>query len=140
MWTVVMVIVSVIALFVYSGDPLRVFGARMWFSVGAGVGSVLIGLLAAVISLQLPWMRSGWAIGPVLNSLACAAIAALAAFLICGFILTFMQNDPYNQPSQSLIQTTYDLMWGGIIVSAFWGLVYGSWFALRRDKYFVESI
>ncbi len=139
-WTVAAAIVSVMGYFAFSNDVVKVFGARVWVSAGAGVGVTLIGVLAAYISLQFPWMRGGWRFGFVLNGPVSAAIAALISFLLGGMILTFMQNDNVHPPPATLIDMTYALMKFGIAASALWGFIYGSWFAMRRDRYFVESI
>lgn len=140
LWTAVAAVVSVMAYFAFSNGVVKAFAPRMWVSISAGIGSPLLGLLAAYISLQFAWMRRGWRFAFLPNGPACAAIAALEAFLICGMILSFMQSDPYHLPSADLIDRTYTLMRFGISASAFWGFIYGSWFALRRDKYFVEPI
>ncbi|MHB9038610.1 MAG: hypothetical protein ACYC64_18315 [Armatimonadota bacterium] len=113
---------------------------RMWLSVGEGVGAVLVGLLAALISLEFPWMRLGRSYGCMLNGLVCAVISGLAAFLLSGAILSILQNDPYHPPSQAGVETAYLLMQFGVGASIFWGFILGSWFAMRRDKYFVEQI
>jgi len=35
---------------------------------------------------------------------------------------------------------TYTIMRFSVVVAALWGFIYGSWFAMRLDKYFVEQI
>ena len=113
---------------------------RLWLSVGEGAGSVLIGLLGALISLEFPWMRLGRGYGCLLNGPVCAVISGLGAFLLSGAILSILQNDPYHPPSQASVETEYLLMQFGVGASIFWGFILGSWFAMRRDKYFVEQI
>lgn len=139
-WTVVAALASAMAFFACSGDLVKGLHSRTWLSVGAGILSVLLGLAAATISFQFPWMRGGWRRGFVLNSPACTAISGLMAFLVCGVILSFMQNDPMHQPSPQTVQVAYSLMQFGTGASAFWGFIFGSWFSMRRDKYFVEPI
>ncbi|MGC8862892.1 MAG: hypothetical protein ACP5R5_08975 [Armatimonadota bacterium] len=140
LWFLVCAIVSVMTFFAYGGQWLKTFPARFWVSLICGIGAVLMGLGAAAISLQFVWQRSGWRFGFALNGPACAAMSALMAFLCCGFILSFMQNDPNHLPPPAMIQTTYSLMQFGTASAGLWGFVFGSWFALRRDKYFVEPI
>ncbi|MEN6356882.1 MAG: hypothetical protein ABFD83_07330 [Armatimonadota bacterium] len=113
---------------------------KLWSSILGGVASVLIGLLGATLSLEFVWMRLGQRYGYVINGPVCAIMSGIAAFLLCGAILSIMQNDPYNPMSQAEVQTTYMLMQFGIGASMFWGLIFGSWFAMRRDKYFIEQI
>ena len=140
LWFAVAVVISVVAEFNYAGGLIDAFSERMWVSVIAGVSVSALGLLAAYISIQLVWMREGWRFGFAINGPACAAIAALAAFLACGVILSFMQNDPAHPPSPAAIQAAYTLMQFGVGAAALWGFVFGSWFAIRRDRYFVERI
>jgi len=140
LWFLVCAVLSVMALFGYAGELLKAFPARFWVSVIAGVSMPLLGLLAAYISLQLPWIRTGWRFGFALNGPTCAAISALAAFFCCGAILSYMQNDPNRLPKPELIQIAYSLMQFGIAAAALWGFIFGSWFAMRRDRYFVETI
>jgi len=140
MWFVACALLSVIATFAYSGELLKTFPARFWVSVIAGTSVTALGLLAAYVSLQFPWVRTGWRFGFALNGPACAAMSALASFLACGIILSVMQNDPQKPPSAALIQSTYSLMQFGIAAAALWGFIFGSWFTMRRDRYFVEPI
>jgi len=140
LWTVAACIASVMAYFAYLNGLVEAFATRMWLSVGVGVAVTLIGMLAAFISLQFAWMRGGWRLGFVLNGPACAAIGALTAFLLCGVILTFMQNDPLHPPPANTVHVTYTIMRFSVVVAALWGFIYGSWFAMRLDKYFVEQI
>jgi len=140
LWFFVCALLSIMALFAYSGGLMKTFSARFWVSVIVGVSITLLGLAAAHISLQLPWMRAGWRFGFALNGPACAAVSALTAFLCCGGVLSYLQNDPIHPASAALIQATYSLMQFGIAAAALWGFIFGSWFAMRRDKYFVEPI
>jgi hypothetical protein len=113
---------------------------KLWVSIVGGVAVVLIGLLGAAISLEFVWMRLGHRYGYVMNGPICAIMSGVAAFLLCGAILSILQNDPYNPMSQAEVQTTYTLMQFGVGVSMLWAFILGSWFAMRRDKYFVEQI
>jgi hypothetical protein len=140
LWAAVSAVVSVMAHFAYSNGIIKLFHVRMWVSIGSGMGTVLLAILATTISLQFPWVRLGRRYAFLLNGPACAAISALMAFLVCGFILTFMQNDPLHPPSAALIDWTYAIMRFAIGAATVWGFVFGSWFVLRRDRYFVESI
>lgn len=147
-WFLPIALVSMMVFFAVSSDFVRPFSTRIWLSVGVGVGSALLGLLAAFVSMQFPWMRRGWRLGFTLNGPACAAIAAVVAFFVCGIALSFLQNKPpgpnavraVRDAHQAMIHAAYMAMQFGIGASALWGLVFGSWFALRRDRYFVEPI
>lgn len=113
---------------------------KLWLSTAEGIGVVFVGLLGATISLEFVWLRLDRRYGCVLNGPVCAIISGVAAFLLCGAILSILQNDPYNPMSQAEVQTTYMLMQFGIGASMFWAFILGSWFAMRRDKYFIEQI
>lgn len=139
-WCVPSAIVSVIACFAYYGSIVEDFRPRLIYSIAAGVGGTLFGLIAAWISIQFPWMRLGRRLAWPLNAILCAAMSAVGALLVCGAILGVMKDNTAHYPSEEVISTTYDLMLFAIALAAFWGLALGSWFALRFDKYFVEPI
>jgi MFS family permease len=113
---------------------------KLWVSIAGGVAAVFIGLLGATLSLEFVWMRLGHRYGYFINGPICAIISGIAAFLLCGAILSILQNDPYNPMSQAHVQATYMLMQFGVGASMFWGFILGSWFAMRCDKYFIEQI
>ncbi|MCE5321857.1 hypothetical protein LLG46_00920 [bacterium] len=141
-WIVPAIIITAIGLYLF-WNYYKLVGSsslKLWVSIGGGVGTVLIGLLGAKISLEFVWMRLGRLYGYVINGPICAVISGIAAFLLCGAILSTLQNDAYNPMSQAEVQTTYMLMQFGIGASMFWGFIFGSWFAMRRDKYFIEQI
>ncbi len=139
-WSAPAVIVSVIACFAYYEPIVDLSHGRILYSIIAGASSVLFGLIAAALSMQFPWMRLGkkhvWPINSVLSE----AMAVLGAVLICGIILSVMRDNTENYPSQELIATTYEIMIFAIALAGFWGFALGSWFALRRDRYFVEQL
>lgn len=149
-WTLLAAVVSAAAFFIYSGefDGVETQSARIWVSVGCGLLVTLLGLMAACISMQFPWMRRGWRRGFVLNGPICAVIAGLSALFISGIILSFLQNDPPNQFHEKaaykaytdMIDAAFMLIQLGIGAAAFWGFIFGSWFSLRRDKYFIEQL
>lgn len=149
-WTLLAAVVSMAAYFFYSGDidGIRTLSSRIWVSVGCGLLVTLLGLMAAYISIQFTWVRRGWRRGFVLNAPACAVIAGLTALILCGITLSFMQNSPPNPFTEKAafkaytdtVDAAYQLMQLGIGAAAFWGFIFGSWFSLRRDKYFVEQI
>lgn len=152
-WLLPAAVASVISFYGFAGwiftnELVKAGLSQVWLSVGGSALVLGFGLAAAYISLQLPWMRAGWRYGFVLNGPVCAAISALAAFLACGMILSFLQNEPPNQFEQpvafaryiAMIDVSYVMMRFGIGAAAFWGFIFGSWFAMRRDKYFVELI
>jgi hypothetical protein len=140
LWFAICALLSVMAFFGYGGGMLKTFPVRFWVSVVAGISVTLLGLSGAYLSLQFPWMRLGWRFGFALNGPASAAISALAGFFLCGAVLSLMQNDPVHPPSPAVIQVTYSLMKFGVAAAGLWGFIFGSWFAMRRDKYFVEPI
>lgn len=141
-WLVPAIIVTAISQYMLWSyfDLSGTMSVRLWTSIAGGFGSTLIGLLGAAISLDLPWMRLGRRYGYVLNGPVSGFFSGVAAFLLCGAILSIMQNDPNHPPSQATVQMAYILMEFSIGASIFWGFILGSWFAMRRDKYFIEQI
>ncbi len=140
LWFLLGSVVSTVVCFFFSGRLIEDSGARFWLSVSLGLGLELLGLLAAYVSLQFPWMRSGWRSSFLLNGPVCAAISAVCAFMCAGVVFAYLQSDAAHLPSAELIQLAQTVMVFGIVVGALWGFVLGSWFALRRDKYFLEPI
>lgn len=139
-WCVPAAIVSIIACFAYYGSIVEDFRPRMIYSAVAGVGGLLLGLIAATLSTQFPWMRLGRRRAWPLNAIMCVVMSAVGAVLVCGVILSIMRDNIEHYPSEEVIATAYDLMLFAIALASFWGLTLGSWFALRFDKYFVEPI
>ena len=147
-WLLPAALVSVMAHFAYTGGLIDRFAERVITSSCGGVGSVILGVLAAYVSMQLTWMRFGWRISYVLNGPACAVIAGAVAFIACGIILTFLQGSPPDPVDHKaayeaylgFVDRTYQMMVFSAGAAAFWGFVFGSWFAMRRDKYFIEPI
>ena len=107
---------------------------------GAGVCVALIGLVAAVVSIQLPWMRSGWRIAFILNGVAGVAISGVIAYLAGGVALGIFLDEPMHSPSPAIIPIVETLVDYGVGACVLWGFIFASWFALRRDKYFVEGL
>lgn len=139
-WLIPAVLVSAAAYFFYSGEYFSRTAARVEFALGAGAAAVLLGLAAAAISIQLPWMRTGRWYGFALNGPFCAFASGFLAFVIFGLVIALLQRDTFNLPSGNLIDALYKLDIFDIGASSFWGFCLGSWFALRRDRYFVEPI
>lgn len=139
-WCIPAFVVSVASHFVFTGDLIRTGSGHIWFSIVAGMVTVLIGVLAALISMQLPWMRVGWRFGFILTGPACAVIGGLVAFMLGGIVLSYMQSDILHMPPVNVMSAAYEIMQFSIGAGAFWGFIFGSWFAIRRDRYFVESI
>ena len=145
-WSLPIAVISVIVLmffwnyFVSGAEPKTIVEPNIWTCILIGVGITLLGVLAAFISLQFPWMRSGWKFGFFPNAIACALVAGVIAFLIGGVVLSFMQNDAFHRPPFALIDLTYKILELSVAMAVMWGIVIGSWFALRRDKYFIEDI
>lgn len=148
MWILPIVLVSVIAIFALSNDLIKPFSTRLWVAIGMGIAASLIGLIAASISRSFPWMRLGWRFAFALNGPACAAASAIMAFFLGGLIMSFIQDktvNPITEPKDyaaymAMIDAAFRMMILGIVASAFWGFILGSWFAMRRDKYFIEQI
>ncbi len=145
-WMVPAALISVMAHFVYTDGLFETVGARAAAAALGGCGSVLLAALAGCITMQLTWMRFGWRISFVLNGPACALIAALVTVITCGIIMTFLKSSPPDPVGRKAeydawlggIERVYELMVFSTGASAFWGFVFGSWFAMRRDKYFIE--
>ncbi|MGI6296587.1 MAG: hypothetical protein ACOX3G_10915 [Armatimonadota bacterium] len=140
LWCVPAIIVSVIVSFAYYEPVVDLAQGRILYSIIAGVGSVVFGLIAAALSTQFPWMRLGKKRAWLLNAVLSTGMAVLGAVLLCGIILSVMRDNIENYPSQEIIATAYEVMIFAIALAGFWGFTLGSWFALRRDKYFVEQI
>jgi hypothetical protein len=146
MWSIPCVILSVMVVFWRLGNQPLGFQIRFVDSASVGVGSVAFALIAARTSIGSPWMRFAWRTASVLNTLTCAASAAILAFIAGGTILAFAQNNPPDQFLAPKIYQTYlvhidailSCLRYGVILSALWGVIYGLWFALRRDRYFIE--
>ncbi len=139
-WCVPAAIVSVIASFAYYGQLIDRFEPRFLYALAAGVGATLLGLAAASLSIQIPWMRSGWKWSWLPNTIICAVAGSLMAALICSVIISVMKDNIYNPPPEDVQAAAYNMMLFAICLSAGWGAVLGAWFGLRFDKYFVESI
>ena len=147
-WLLPIILISVMAIFALSDDYIKPFSTKLWVAIGIGIAASLIGLMAASLSMSFPWMRLGWRLSLALNGPACAAVAALTAFLLGGLVTSFLQDtavNPATRPKEyaaylAMIDTAYKMMLLGIVASGFWGFILGSWFAMRRDKYFIEQI
>lgn len=147
-WAIPAIIASVMAHFSYANGLFEPFGKRFWISAVAGLGVVLAGVLASYISMQLPWMRRGFKISILINGPACAIISGIAGLFILGVIFSVLQsrsgdailNQSTARAFESMMSNAYTF--AGFIVGAavFWGFIFGSWFAMRRDKYFIEPI
>ena len=140
LWFAVLAVLMVMGTFAYSADLIKEFSARFLASLIVGIVAPLLGLAAAAISLQFTWMRMGWRLAFALNGPVCAGMAGLIAAFVCVFALSYMRGEAVHPPSEATIQTAYSLMEFGIGASALLGFIFGSWFAMRRDKYFVELI
>jgi hypothetical protein len=139
-WSAAAGVASIIISFFYYESTVNLFQTRLTYGAIVGVASVLLGLMSAKISTQFPWMRLGKKYAWLLNSILCALVAILIAVLICGIILSVMRDNIEQYPTQETIAMAYEIMIFAISLSGFWGLTFGAWFALRRDRYFVEQI
>jgi hypothetical protein len=146
MWSIPCTILTTIAVFWRLEGQGLGFNLRFWDSVWVGVGSVAIALLVAGTSTARPWMRFAWKSALPVNTLVGAVFAGVLAFLVGGIVLGIAQNSP---PDQFIAPDRYrvylvnvsgclNCVKYGVLLSALWGAVYGAWFALRRDKYFIE--
>ena len=139
-WCLPALIVSVAAHFVLLNELGIAGRAQLWLSISSGILSVLLGVLAAMISMQLPWMRSGWRFGFLITGPACAVVAGLVAFMLGGIVINYLRGDPLHLPSPEVMASAFQGLQYAIGAAALWGFIFGSWFALRRDRYFVEPI
>ena len=138
-WFVPAIIVSVAALYLYSGEMLDPT-ARLRIAVGVGIVNVLIGLFCAFLSLQFPWMSAGRWFAFLLTGPICTGMASGTTFVLGGLALAVIARDPINIPTRDLMDLFYKVLIYAIGASGLWGLMIGVWFSLRRDKYFVEIV
>lgn len=140
LWFVPAFIVSVMGYFEYAGSEISTFKTRMLVSLVCGLAVSLLGLIAAIVSMQFPWMRLGWRRLWWFNALVCVIFAGFLAAGGSAVVLSVLRENPANVPGSYVIRTAHSMMAAGIAGAAFWGAAFGSWFALRFDRYFVESI
>ena len=123
---------------------------QTWVAVASGIATVLIGIFAAKITVQLPWMRAGWRFAFILNAPVSAVIAGIIAALLGLTAVTALDSlipsaavttapESVERVWNEVINPAKALTWFGTGVSIFWGLVFGCWFAIRRDRYFVDG-
>ena len=124
----------------YVGGYIETFKIHLNVSLALGFVAPFFGILAAIISKQFPWMRLGrWKLW-WLNAFVCAIIAAFLAIGTSAVILTLIRSNPTQAPSETVLNASMSILGFGIAVATAWGAIFGTWFALRFDKYFVESI
>ena len=140
LWSAAAAVASVVACFMTAARLIEPFGIRFWVSVAVGVGVVLAGLISARVSIRRPWMRTGWRSAFLLNGAFCIFVALVFVLLICAWARTILLGDPAFPRPEETMDAGYALMQFAIAGSAVWAFVFGSWFALRMDRYFVESI
>lgn len=138
-WFLVALTISSLAYYFYSDGIVAPVGRRILLSVICASGATLLAILAAWLSIETPWMQLGRWQAWLFNGIICAGIATIGGALVSAAILCFMRDNIHNYPSEELLSACHEMMLFGICLAAFWGLIFGSWFALRRDKYFVES-
>ncbi|MCX6344111.1 MAG: hypothetical protein NT018_03430 [Armatimonadetes bacterium] len=139
-WFFPAIIVSIAGHFAYCGEILTSTAPRLWVSVSVGIVTVMLGVFSAFLSMQFPWMSAGRWFAFLLTGPICAGMCSGAAFVLGGLTLAFIKNNPINIPDGDMLDIFYKIMIFAIGASGFWGLVFGVWFALRRDRYFVEII
>ena len=125
--------------------------AQTWVYVGSGIATVLIGIFAAKITIQLPWMRAGWRFAFILNAPVSVVISGIIALLLGMAVLSVLDltipsaqvptaPEHVERIWSEVINPAKAMVWFGTGVAAFWGFVFGSWFAIRRDRYFVDGL
>ncbi|MCL5102507.1 MAG: hypothetical protein M1133_00135 [Armatimonadetes bacterium] len=139
-WCIPAMVVSMAVHFVLLNELGIAGRAYVWLSIVSGILSVLLGVLAALISMQLPWMHTGWRFGFLLTGPACAVVGGLGAFMLGGLWIAYMRGDPLHLPSAEAMASAFQALQFAVGAAAMWGFLFGSWFALRRDRYFVEPI
>ena len=139
-WSALAVVATAAACFVYAEGLIKATGPRVGAAAGIAVFAVILGVLAAYMSLQMPWMRAGWRVAFIPNMILCPVIGGVVALLVGGFVLSYLQDDVIFPYPQSVIAAAHNLTQFAVGASALWGFVIGSWFAMRRDKYFVERL
>jgi|YNPNPStandDraft_1061719.scaffolds.fasta_scaffold21985_2 hypothetical protein len=147
MWMIPAIIVTIMgsfAVFWHVPD----FTRRFWFAVISGVGTVLIGLAVAAVSVQFPWMQAGSKFAFVLNGVTCAIIAGALAFVVGNVLLSIVFNDMPNFATHPKAYETFSRMYRmshrvmrlSSAAGGAWGFAIGIWFALRHDKYFLDRL
>lgn len=139
-WLLPCIAVSVAAGFVYSKELIDAGSPRLWVSLGIGAIGTLSGLLSAFFSLQLPWMRTGRWYCFLLTSPVSAFGGGFIAFAIAGAVISLMKPYAANTEMANIIEVSINIAKFFVAGSVFWGFCFGSWFSLRRDKYFIEQI
>lgn len=140
-WAAPAALATAVSYFLFAAEMYKSAEPRTLIAAGIGIGSVLLGVLAAWLSMQSPWMRGGWKIGIIINGILCIGIAGVISGFISAFVMAYIERDPALYPvSEALRESTMMSMGFGIGASALWGFVFGSWFAMRRDRYFVERL
>jgi len=139
-WSVPTYIVSAMGCFAYASTVIEPFSARLVTSLLTALAATLLAVISASISKSFPWMRLGWRRLWWLNLLVTGAMAAFLAVGLSLVTLTVLRDYPHFEPGSAYYNRALSMMSFGVAIAAFWGAAFGSWFALRLDKYFVESI
>lgn len=139
-WLVPAALASVVGHYLYVGPFLPELAVRVKFAIGVGAGTAVLGALSAAMSIQLPWMRSGRWYGFALNGPLCAFMSGFVTFIVFGLVMAAFRDNTLHPPTARMMDVLYNLDIFAVGASGFWGFCFGSWFALRRDRYFVESI
>jgi len=147
-WFIPVALLTMMGFFALLNDVIDSVMTRLWISIGVGAAASLLALAAAAVSITLPWMRERWKLSFLINGPVCAIAAGVIAFLIGVLIQSFVPGDlpnPITEPEKFKAATDLsvliaDLVIYGTAASGVLGFLFGSWFALRRDKYFVELI
>ena len=145
-WSLPAMIVSAMAGFVFAEGMIEPVSTRVWVAIASGIASVLFALLAGLITMQFPYMRAGWRSSCVLNGPPCAVIAGVICVIAGAIVMTSVKANPPNAAEHEAAYEAFFVMAENVTTvigfavgaAAFWGYLFGTWFAMRRDKYFVE--
>lgn len=145
-WSVPAAVVTIVGLYLFADRQDTLKDLRVLFAACAGLFSVLVAVLMSYVSTQWPWMRSGAWFGVALTAPICAAVGVFLTFLAGGVLLAIVRESvPVGIAMEQIvnidtIDAVYDVTNYAMYASGFWSLLFGTWFSLRRDRYFVDSI
>ncbi|MFQ3550213.1 MAG: hypothetical protein SNJ70_10740 [Armatimonadota bacterium] len=138
MWSIPVFILSILLFYFYSRSYFEDFEPLFKVSLAGGLITPLLSIFSAFLSVQLPWMRLGWLVSFVINGPFCIIVGGLVSAFLSGIFYSFISTD-IDRPLE-VLEITKQILKLVVLNSAFWGFVYGTWFAMRKDKYFVEPI
>ncbi len=139
-WALIAIVVTGTAVFFASTEQMEDPGTRLLISFMVGLVTVASNLLVVNMSTNTPWMRSGFLWSFLPNGFVCALGNGFVTAVLCVGVLSFMSIDPENLPTEEDLATAWWFFYLSMGSGVFWGFIFGNWFAMRRDKYFVEDI